>query len=232
MSPALGITSTYPFSSFQPSGGREACVFFLLARLSSGMARPPPPPPGARRWNVHWERSFPSNNTMASEGGPPGWDAGVTTAGCGRSGSCTWYGRPGSMGVSVKPRSSPCVPARPAPPALWPGFCAVTATAQLNRATAAIRIGNLLVFMLDCPRKSSCPGSGRSEAQPKVKRYNAGVSGSRILAGGGVYLGAGGVILEGRIEGVELRVVKGVVELGAEVQCAELAQADRYSLLN
>src|ERR1700693_6187827 len=42
---------------------------------------------------------------MASEGGAPGVSPGVTTLGCGRAGSWTCQGRPGSIGVSVNPRS-------------------------------------------------------------------------------------------------------------------------------
>src|SRR4051794_24843612 len=42
---------------------------------------------------------------MASDGAAPGVDAGEITFGCGRSGSCTCHGMPGSIGVSLKPRS-------------------------------------------------------------------------------------------------------------------------------
>src|SRR6266496_3701797 len=53
----------------------------------------------------HLERSLPSNRTMASDGALPGVTGapGVTTAGCGRLGSCTCHLPPGSIGVSVYP---------------------------------------------------------------------------------------------------------------------------------
>src|ERR1017187_1787891 len=64
---------------------------------------------------------------MASEGGAPGTAPGVTTLGCGRAGSCTCQGSPGSMGVSVKPRS----------PGLAGGACAWANTAVAMAAMAA-----------------------------------------------------------------------------------------------
>src|ERR1035441_949985 len=46
MSPARGMTSAYPFSSFQPSGVRASGSFTIRARASSVVVRPAPPPAG------------------------------------------------------------------------------------------------------------------------------------------------------------------------------------------
>ena len=47
------------------------------------------------------DKSVPLNSTIASDGGAPGLEAGVTTGGRGRFGSCTCHFPPGSIGVSV-----------------------------------------------------------------------------------------------------------------------------------
>ena len=61
----------------------------------------------------HAASDVPSKRTIASDGGAPGAPPGVTTAGCGRSASCTRHWPPGSSGVSRKPGAS-CEQAGPA----------------------------------------------------------------------------------------------------------------------
>src|SRR5207253_9993903 len=56
----------------------------------------------------HSDASSPLKSTTASDGGFPGDSCvlkspGVTTSGCGRLGSCTCQGVPGTMGVLVNP---------------------------------------------------------------------------------------------------------------------------------